>query len=84
MRLMYWYGVTPIVVVVGSLVFLTMPYLALAVLVIVALGALAALAWALVAVPYMLGHAIRRRWHARGSASPQTAAALEPARRHHA
>jgi hypothetical protein len=35
MRLMYWYGVTPVVVLVGTLVFLTIPYLALAVLAIV-------------------------------------------------
>jgi uncharacterized membrane protein len=81
MRLMYWYGLTPVVVVFGTLVFLTIPYLALAVLAIIALGALAALAWAIVAVPYMLGHAVRRRWQARSSASPPTAPALSPARR---
>ena len=72
MRLMYWYAVTPVVIVFGGLVFLTIPYLALAMLTIVSLGALAGLAWAIVAVPYMLGHAISRRWHGRGAA-PRTA-----------
>ena len=73
MRLMYWYALTPVVIVFGGLVFLTMPYLALAVLTIVSLGALAGLAWAIVAVPYMLGHAISRRWHGH-AAGPRTAA----------
>jgi hypothetical protein len=73
MRLMYWYALTPVVIVFGGLVFLTIPYLALAVLTIVSLGALVGLAWAIVAVPYMLGHAISRRWHGQG-AGPRTAA----------
>ena len=59
MRLMYWYGVTPVVVVVGLLVFLTIPYLALAVLAIAAFLALAALVRAIVALPYRLGRAIK-------------------------
>ena len=74
MRLMYWYSLTPVVIVFGGLVFLTVPYLALAVLTIVSLGALAALVWAILAVPYMLGHAVSRRWHGHG-ARPRTAAA---------
>jgi drug/metabolite transporter (DMT)-like permease len=69
MRLMYWYALTPVVVIFGGLVFLTAPYLALAVLTIIALGLLAALVWAIVAVPYMLGHAISRRWQARSSST---------------
>jgi hypothetical protein len=75
MRLMYWYSLTPVVIVFGGLVFLTIPFLALAVLTIVSLGALAGLAWAIVALPYMLGHAISRRWHGHG-AGPRTAVAL--------
>jgi len=61
MRLMYWYGVTPVVVVVGMLVFLTIPYLALAVLAIGLFLALAALVRALVALPYRLRHSINGR-----------------------
>jgi hypothetical protein len=79
---MYWYGLMPVVIVVGTIVFLTIPYLALAVLAIVSLVALAA--WAIVAVPYMLGRAISRRLQGRSSASPRTAAAPSPARRRHA
>ena len=75
MRLMYWYALTPVVVVFGGLVFLTIPFLALAVLTIAALGALAGLAWAIVAVPYVVGRAISRRWHDHG-AGPRTAAAV--------
>jgi hypothetical protein len=60
---MYWYGLMPIVIVFGSIVFLTIPYLALAALVLVAFGALVALVWAIVAVPYMLGRAVSRRLH---------------------
>jgi hypothetical protein len=42
----------------GTIVFLTIPYLALAVLTIVSLVALARRAWAIVTVPYVLsrGH----------------------------
>ena len=61
MRLMYWYGLTPIVVVVGLLVFLTIPYLALAVLAIVVFLALTALVRAIVALPYRLRRAINGR-----------------------
>ena len=65
MRSMYWYALTPVVVIFGGLVFVTIPYLALAVLTIVLLGTLAALAWAIVSVPYMLSRAISDRWHGR-------------------
>ena len=75
---------TPLVIVVGTIVFLTIPYLALAVLTIVSLVALARLAWAIVAVPYVLSRAISRRWQGRISASPRTTAALSPAGRQHA
>jgi hypothetical protein len=60
MRSMYWYALTPVVVVFGGLVFLTMPYLALAVLAIVVFLALKALARA-------IGLAIKHRWQMRSS-----------------
>jgi hypothetical protein len=40
-----------------------------------------ALAWVVVGVPYMLGRAVRRRWHARHDGTPQAAAALAPVER---
>ncbi len=76
MRLLYWYALTPVVIVFGGLVFLTMPYLALAVLAI----AVAWLAWAIVAVPYRLARATSRRWQVRRSPSTETATAPSPAR----
>ena len=79
----YFYVWTPLVVV-GTVVLLSIPWLgliALAIVALVALGGLTALAWAIVFVPYMLGRAISRRWNIRSGASPRTAAALSPARR---
>lgn len=76
----YFYAWAPVVIVVGTLVLITNVYLALIALMIVSLVALAALAWAIVAVPSMIGHAIGRRWHARSGGSPRTAA-LSPAQR---
>jgi hypothetical protein len=52
-------------VVVGTIVLLTLPWLgliALMVFALVALAVLAALAWALVAAPLAVGRAIGRRW----------------------
>jgi hypothetical protein len=60
---MYWYSVAPVVIVFGGLIFLTIPYLALAVLTI-------ALGWAIVAVLRRLGRAISHRGQAESSASP--------------
>ena len=80
----YFYAWTPLVIVVGTVVLLFIPYLALIALMIVSLVALAALAWAILAVPYMLGRAMSRRWQGRSGASPRTAAALSPARRQNA
>ena len=54
MRLMHWYSLTPVVIVFGTLVFLTVPYLALAVLTLVTLVGLAALTRAIVSVPFRL------------------------------
>jgi hypothetical protein len=74
----YWYAGTPLVIL-GTLVLLLIPYLALIALIIVSLVALAALAWAVASVPRMLSRAISRRWQGRSGASPRTAAALSPA-----
>jgi hypothetical protein len=80
----YFYAWTPLVIVVGTIVFLTIPYLALALLTIVSLVALKKLAWTIVGVLYTLSRAISRRWQGRSSASPRTTAALSPAGRQHA
>lgn len=79
----YLYAWTPLVIV-GTVVFLSIPWLGLIALMIVSLVALAALAWAIVFVPYMLSRAISRRWHSRIGARPRTAAALSPASRQNA
>jgi hypothetical protein len=76
----YFYGWTPLVIVVGTAVLLCSP-LALIALMLVALVALAALARAIVSVPYVLSRAIDHRWQRRGGESPRTAASLSPARR---
>jgi hypothetical protein len=77
----YFYAWTPLVIVVGTLVLVTIPELALIALMIVALGALVALARSIVSVPSMLSRAVSRRWQGRAAASPRAAAALWPARR---
>ena len=83
----YFYAWTPLVIV-GTVVLLSAPWLGLIALVffsLVGLVALAALAWAIVFVPYMLSRAISRRWQMHSAASPRTAAAaLAPARRQNA
>jgi hypothetical protein len=71
----YFYAWTPLVII-GTVVLLSLPWLGLIALMIVSLGALAALAWAIVFVPYMLGRAISRRRQGGSVPSPQTAAAL--------
>jgi hypothetical protein len=79
----YVYAWTPLVIV-GTVVLLSLPWLGLIALVIALLVspvALAALAWAIVSLPYMLSRAISRLWQGRIGASPQTAAAMSPARR---
>ena len=78
----YFYAFGPLVIV-GTVLLLSLPWLGLIALMfvaLVALAALAALAWATIFVPYMFGRAISRRWHSRTCASPRTAAALSPAR----
>jgi hypothetical protein len=82
----YFYGWTPLVIV-GTVVFLSMPWLGLIALMVVSLiavAALAAFAWAIVSVPLTLSRIISRQWHSRYGTSPRTAAALSPARRQHA
>jgi hypothetical protein len=76
----YFYAWTPLVIV-GTVVLLSLPWLGLIALMIFALVALAALAWTIVFVPLKLSRAISRRWHLRRSASLRTAAALSPAER---
>jgi hypothetical protein len=79
----YFYALTPLVLV-GTVVLLSLPWLGLfalmtfALLTLVALGALA---WAIVFLPYMLIRAISPSWHIGSGASPRTAAALSPGER---
>jgi membrane protein implicated in regulation of membrane protease activity len=78
----YFYAWTPLVIV-GTVVLLSLPWLGLIALMIfalVALVALAALALAIVALPYMLGRAISRHWRGR-SGVHQPSAALSLAER---
>jgi hypothetical protein len=78
----YFYAWTPLVVV-GTVVLLFLPWLALIALVIAALAAVAALAalgWAIVAAPLAVGRAIGHRWHGR-SAAPQPSPDLLQAER---
>jgi hypothetical protein len=74
----YFYAWTPLAVVVGTGVLLTSPWLALVALMVVSLGALAALAWTIVWVPLMLSRAISHRWQGRSGATAPIAA-LSPA-----
>jgi hypothetical protein len=77
----YWYAGTPLLIV-GAVLLLALPWLALFALAIgflVALVALAGLAWGLVSVLRMLSRSIRRRWRDRPGASPRTEAVLSPA-----
>ena len=80
----YFFAWTPLVIVVGTAVLLSVPYLALIALMSVALALLAALVGAAVSVTYMLGRGIRGRWQNRSVARPQTATVLTPARRQNA
>ena len=80
-RASVFYAWTPIAVVVGTAVVLTIPWLAVIALAIVVFLAAAALAWAIVVVPYRLSRAVARAWRRRGGMSPQPAPTLLPARR---
>jgi hypothetical protein len=74
----YFYACTPLVIV-GTAVLVSLPWLGLIALMMASLVALAALALVIVFMPYMLSQAISRRWHNRTSASPRTAPAESPA-----
>jgi hypothetical protein len=71
----YFYKWVPIVIV-GTVIILSLPWLGLIALMVVLLAVVAALAWAIVSVPYMLSRAISGRGHGRIGESPQIAAAL--------
>lgn len=72
----YLYAWTPLVII-GTVVLLSLPWLGLIALMIfalVALAALAALAWAIVAAPLAVGRAIGRRWReSSGAGRPRAA-----------
>jgi len=70
----YFWGWTPLVIV-GTIIFLTLPWLGVIALMLVALFAVAALSWAVLAAPFLVGRAIHHRWHSRSGATPRTAVA---------
>jgi hypothetical protein len=74
----YFYAWTPLVIVGGTAVVLTSPYLALIALMVVSLATLAAFAWAIVWVPLTLSRAIGSRLQGRSGASARVAV-LSPA-----
>ena len=74
----YFYAWTPLFIV-GTVFILSLPWLGLIALMIVALVAVPAFAAAIVFVPYTLGRAISRRWQGRIGVSPRAAAVLSPA-----
>jgi uncharacterized membrane protein len=74
----YFYAWTPLAIV-AAVVLLSLPWLGLIALMIVALVALPALAIAIVFVPYMLIRAIGRRWQDRSAATAQTPAVVSRA-----
>ena len=82
-RSWYFYALSPVVIVVGTAVLLTIPYLAVVVLAAVVLVLVAALAWAAVFLPIKLGRAIGRRWSDRSGAWPAQTPALAPVRPQH-
>jgi len=72
----YFYSWAPLVIV-GTVVFLTLPWLGLIALMafaLVAIAVLATLVWAIVAAPYVLIRSIGRRWHGRGLGHEPSAA----------
>lgn len=75
----YLYAWTPLVIV-GTIAILALPWLGLIALMIFSLVALAALAGALVFVPYVLGRALSRHWRC-ASGAPQPSAPLSLAER---
>ena len=76
----YFYAWAPLALVV-AIVVLSLPWLGLIALFVVALVGLPALALAIVVAPYMLVRAINRRFHYRDSAGPQRVTVAAPALR---
>jgi hypothetical protein len=76
----YFYVWTPLVLV-GTVVLLSLPWLGLIALIVVALVALPAFALAIVFVPYLLARAIGRHWRSRSAASLRAAPVRSPATR---
>ena len=78
----YFYAWTPLVLI-GAVVLLSLPWLGLIALVIfgfAAVALLAALVWAIVAVPIAVGHAVGRRLQERGHAAHPLAGLSQPKR----
>ena len=75
----YFYAWTP-VLFVGTVCILSLPWLGLIALMIVALVALPALALAIVIAPYMLGRGLTRLWRRQGNAILRSAPALDVGR----
>ena len=71
----YFYAWTPLFLV-GTLCILSLPWLGLIALMVVALVALPALGLAIVIVPYMLSRDLSRLWQRRGNAVRRTAPAV--------
>lgn len=69
----YFYAWMPFFMVTGTAVLVTIPYLALMALMVVALGLLAAFAWAIVRASALLSSAVSRHWRGRSDASLRTA-----------
>src|SRR5262249_4428760 len=87
--LSYFYKWTPLFIV-GTICILSLPWLGLIALMIVALVVLPAIAWVIVYVPYRLGRAIRRGWqghrpvHPRAAVAPSVATGQPGFRKGHA
>jgi hypothetical protein len=79
-RVSFFYSVGPVVIIVGTAVLLTIPYLALLAFALMTLILLAGLGWAAVAAPYVLVRAVRRRWTGQTDRLPQPEPILSPVR----
>jgi len=70
-RISYFYLVAPAAIVVATAVLLTIPYLALIVLLAVVVGAFAGLIWGLVRASRVLVDAVSRLWSRRVGTTPE-------------
>ena len=73
----YFYKGLPFLIL-GAIVVLSAPWLALIALMVAALVVLPALAFAILSVPYMLCRTINRRWQPARSANPPPTPVLSP------